>query len=162
MSDQKPSPAQVMAALRLKALTEAPSTYRRAPGCLNAGAVMVMMETRYDSAVVSVVAFVDGAASIYFSSGGGVIGGESHRTVNIAARRFSQFAGMHIGEMEKCETFPLPAPGQTTFYVAGQQGMFTLSATEEDLGTGNHEFSPLFHLGQHLITQLRQVSEQEQ
>lgn len=120
------------------------------------------METGYDGAVVTLVALLDGAASIYFSSGGGVIGGAGHTAVRIAARRFAQFAGVHLPEMRACNDFPLPRLGQTTFYVLTSRGVLTASAPEQELGGGSHDLSPLFHLGDYVITQLRMVSEKEQ
>jgi hypothetical protein len=40
----------------------------------------VLMETGYDSATVTLFALSDGTTSLYFSNGGGVIGGQGQET----------------------------------------------------------------------------------
>jgi hypothetical protein len=150
---------EVIAKLRRQALTEAPTLLLRNPSFRDAPALGVLMETGYPQSVVTVVSLIDGGASIYFSSGGGVIGGEGHEPVRLAARRFTQFAGLHLPEMSRCSDFPLPGIGLTIFYVLTQGGVFTQSVSEQELGGGTHSFSPLFYTGQCVITQLRMVSE---
>jgi hypothetical protein len=131
------------------------------PAYRDAAALGVLMETGYEKAVATLVSFITGDASIYFSSGGGIIGGQGHAEVRIAARRFTQFAGVHITEMSICTDYPLPGVGQTTFYVITAGGIFTLSAAEQQLGGGSHDFSPLFHAGHYVITRLRMTTEKK-
>ena len=124
-----------------------------------ASALGVLMETGYPEAVATLVAMIDGGASLYLSSGGGVIGGEKLEAVRIGARRFTQFAGIHLPEMLRCTDFPLPGVAKTVFYVLTPNGVFTQTASEQELSTGSHSFSPLFHAGQYVIGQLRAASE---
>jgi hypothetical protein len=156
-----PSPAEVAAGLRKSALTEYPSQMRSDPAYRDATALGVLMETGYEKAVATLVAFISGDASIYFSSGGGIIGGQGHADVRIAAKRFTQFAGLHVSEMSRCTDYPLPGVGQTTFYVMTASGIFTLTAPEQQLGVGSHDFSPLFHAGHYLLTRLRMTTEKK-
>jgi hypothetical protein len=102
---------------------------------------------------------IDGGASLYISSGGGAIGGEKLEAVRVGARRFTQFAGIHLPEMSRCTDFPLPGVGRTVFYVLTPNGVFTQSAPEQELGAGGHSFSPLFHAGQYVIGHIRAASE---
>jgi len=156
-----PSPAEVIAGLRKSALTVFPSQISSNPAYRDAVALGVLMETGYEKAVATLVSFITGDASIYFSSGGGIMGGQGHAEVRIAARRFTQFAGVHISEMCKCAEYPLPGVGQTTFYVITAGGIYTLSASEQVLGGGSHDFSPLFHTGHYLIARLRMTTEKK-
>ncbi len=156
---QKASPAQVITGLRTKALTEAPALLLRNPAFRQEPALVVLMETGHAAAVATLVAMIDGGASLYFSSGGGVIGGENLPVVRIAGRRFTQFAGVHLRDMSACTDFPMPALGQTVFYVVTPNGIFTQSAPDQDLRTGGHSFSPLFHAGHYVIGSLRAASE---
>ena len=156
-----PSPAEVSAGLRKSALTVFPSQIASNPAYRDAAALGVLMETGYEKAVATLVSFITGDASIYFSSGGGIIGGQGQTEVRIAARRFTQFAGVHVSEMSKCTDYPLPGIGQTTFYVITATGIYTLSAAEQVLGGGGHDFSPLFHAGHYLITRLRMTTEKK-
>lgn len=155
------SPEQAAAGLRQLALTEIPPSLAQNPECKDAVVLGALMEMGQDSAVVTLAAFADGQASIYFSSGGGILGSGQHETVKIAAQRFVQFAGVHLREMAPTKIFPLPRVGQTTFYAITREFAYTRSAQEHDLSEGIHSFAPLFQLGHYLISRIRLVSEQE-
>jgi hypothetical protein len=157
-----PSPVEVAADLRKTALTEFPKRMAENPAFKNESALGVLMETGYEKAVATLVAWIDGSASVYFSSGGGIIGGAGHAEVRIAAKRFAQFVGIHISEMSVCSDYPLPKVGQTTFYAISANGVFTITAPEQELGNGAHSFSPLFHAGHYLLTRLRMTVEKRQ
>ncbi len=45
------------------------------------------MDWIVSSAIATVVAFSDGSASVYFSSGGGLLGGQAHEPIRNAARQ---------------------------------------------------------------------------
>jgi hypothetical protein len=155
------SPAEVAAELRMSALTVFPAQIAKDPRYKDSPALGVIMETGYDKAVVTLSCSIAGDASLYFSSGGGIIGGAGHAEVRIAARRFTQFAGVHIPEMLRCTDYPLPKIGQTTFYITTADGIFTLTALEQELGGGTLDFSPLFHAGHYVIAQLRMTTEKK-
>lgn len=119
----------------------------------------VLMETGYPEAAVTLVALGDGTASLYFSSGGGVIGGGPHPSIDAAARRLVGLAGSHLSKMSRTSEFPLPASGEVTFYVLTTNGVLQADAREETLGAGDHPLSELFFAGHHVITGLREVTE---
>src|SRR5687768_14638294 len=48
----------------------------------------ILMETGYTGATVTLLSLADGTASLYFSSGGGVIGGQAHEAVRQAVAGF--------------------------------------------------------------------------
>ncbi len=94
---QHPSPEEVTAELRRKALTEYPLALRQDPAYRESPALGVLMETGYEKAEASLVALIDGSASIYFSSVGGILGGAGHAAARIAALRFTQAAAPQAG-----------------------------------------------------------------
>ncbi|MEZ6048963.1 MAG: hypothetical protein R3C11_25980 [Planctomycetaceae bacterium] len=118
----------------------------------------VMMETGYENAVVTLVAIADGTISLYFSSGGGVIGAGAHQPVEEVGKQFRHLATKFMSAMTKTETYPLPTPGNVRFYVLTNRGVYTLEAVEQDLGHHRHECSPLFHKAHHLIAMIREHS----
>lgn len=118
----------------------------------------VMMETGYPGAVVSLVAFADGSTSLYFSSGGGVLGGGEHASVNEASRAFVAKAADDVQHVESTSDHPLPPEGMTRFYFRIDDGLRTAEAPENELGEGRHPLSALFHAGQEVLTQLRLIS----
>jgi deazaflavin-dependent oxidoreductase (nitroreductase family) len=119
----------------------------------------VLMETGYAEATATVVAFADGSASIYLSTGGGFLGGQGHETVRRAAIGMVQAAGPAQSHTTQTTAFPLPAPGQVVFYLRTDAGVFTGSATEQELGTRRHALSPLLFAGHEVITQYRLLHE---
>ena len=123
-----------------------------------AGVIAVLMETGYPEAVASLLAVNDGTASLYFSNGGGVIGAGEHEPVRALAIAMVTAAAEYVSKAEPAETYPLPREGRVRFYLVTGEGVFTIEASEDDLGYERHGFSPLFHLGHELIAAIRQHS----
>lgn len=150
-------PAKVTADLRGRLLRGTASQFSIKPV---AGVWGVLMETGYPEAAATLVALGDGTASLYFSSGGGVIGGGPHPSINAAARHLVELAGRNSSRMKPTSEFPLPGSGDTTFYVLTTNGVLRADAREETLGGGAHPLSELFFAGHEVITGLREVSEE--
>jgi hypothetical protein len=115
----------------------------------------VLMETGYDSGVATVVAFGDGSASIYLSTGGGYIGGASQQALRTAAQTLVTAANQFQPQATLTTTFPLPQPGETRFYLLSDAGVFTGATAEQELGEQRHPWSSLFYAGQAIVTQYR-------
>ena len=118
------------------------------------------METGYPEAVATLVSVIDGTASLYFSSGGGIIGGGENARPNAASKKLIRMSEAFLKSMAKAEGVPLPKKGFTRFYAVTSDGLLTLEAREEDLGEGRNLFSPLFHAAHELITEVRRIDEQ--
>ena len=115
----------------------------------------ILMEMGYPKAVATLVSFATGDASLYFSTGGGVLGGITQESVGSAAKRFVAMAQHHAGRMETTTSYPLPDPGRVKFYVLTPQGVLVAEGSEQELGGGKSDLSPLFYAGQDVITKLR-------
>ena len=118
-----------------------------------------MMEMRIGSADVSLVAVAEGSTSLYFSTGGGVIGGGEHESVRAANRKL-------LGVIEKL--FPafvareVPVPvlnGAVSFAVFTYDGLRAARDTEERLRDRKSPLWPAYYIGQEIITALRLVTE---
>lgn len=152
-------PAKGTAELRARLLRGTASDFSIQP---LAGVWGVLMETGYPGAAATLVALGDGTASLYFSSGGGVIGGGPHPPINAAARRLVEIAARHVSKLSPTREFPLPATGDVRFYVLTTNGVFQGGAREEILGAGAHSFSEMFFAGHDVITGLRKVTEERE
>jgi hypothetical protein len=119
----------------------------------------VVMETGYPEAVATLVAVIDGSASLYFSNGGGIIGAGESPEPNAAARRVVAQAADFRAACTLTNEFPLPQKAYTRFYIITPKGILTSEAKEDDLGNGRHGMSPLFHTAHWLITQMRLTEE---
>jgi hypothetical protein len=121
----------------------------------------VLMETGYPKAVATLVALADGTISLYFSNGGGVVGLGGHSGPRQAAQSFLLESQQFSGQARPTTTFPLPGPTFTRFYLLTGTQVLTVEAKEDDLGHYRHPFSPLFHKGHALITEIRKVDNKQ-
>lgn len=156
----KPEAADAVGALRTRALTSAADTLGVALPTLPRvwGAIM---EIGFPDAAATLVCFADGSTSLYFSSGGGMIGAGERPPVRAAAAEFLQAAERALSEFAPSNVAPLPAPGRVRFYLRTSDGLMTQEADEQELGRGRGPLAPLFHAGHAVIARLREVNEGE-
>src|SRR5689334_11853584 len=64
----------------------------------------------------TLVSIIDGNASMYLSTGGGVIGGYAHATVREAATDFVNTGQSYFSKMNPVDSFPLPKADNVRFY----------------------------------------------
>jgi len=123
------------------------------------GALAVLMETGYPEAVASLVAVADGTTSLYFSTGGGIIGAGEYPQVSAEARALLELANGNRAALGRVAAFPLPQEGHTRFYLVTEAGVFGAEAPESDLGNEMHDLSPVFLQGHKLIAYVRAADE---
>ena len=119
----------------------------------------VVMDTGYSEAVATLVALADGTTSLYFSNGGGMIGGGEHPRVAAATRRLVDVATRFLEVLSPATDFPLPAVGVTQLIAVTASGNSSATAPEAELGAGEHALSELFYAAQDVLTELRLVEE---
>ena len=119
----------------------------------------VLMETGYPEAVATLIAVADGASSLYFSNGGGVIGAGEYKQVHDSSLALVNIAGTNIDKLSLAKEFPLPKCGYTRFYVVTPSGIYTNEVLEDDLGNERHALSPVFFQGHELISYIRAAKE---
>ena len=123
----------------------------------------VLMESAFPEGAYTLVAAFDGAASLYYSNGGGLIGAGEHANVRPESLKVVKMAENCLKHMKKVESFPIAKPGGTTFYIVTPEGVFSYSAKEVDLGERRDKnLSDLFHQCHALITQMRVADERRQ
>jgi hypothetical protein len=121
----------------------------------------VLMEMGFEGATVTLVSFTTGDASLYLSTGGGIIGGIGHETVRNAADALVATAQGALPQLTKTAAFPRPDTGQVRFYVLTNRGVYASeSVAEVQLGNTPHPLSALFFAGHNVITELRQIAPQ--
>lgn len=119
----------------------------------------VLMETGYPEAVATLLALADGTVSLYFSNGGAIVGVGPHPGPQRAAQSFLSAAQQYTRQSQPTKSYPLPKRSFTRFYLFTGAGVLTTEAKEDDLGYGRHFFSPLFHKGHELVTEIMKVDE---
>ncbi len=121
----------------------------------------VLMEMAYPDGMASLVAMGTGDASLYFSSGQGVLGDLHQRRVRQATQAFVKAARHYLSWMLPAEQCPLPGMGQARFYILTPDGVFTAEAGIMELIGRRHSLAPFFYAGQDVITGLRMATEKQ-
>jgi hypothetical protein len=121
----------------------------------------ILMETGLADACYTLFAVADGTASLYFSNGGGIIGGGQHPEGAAAAKAFLESSREFDSHLTSSTERPLPQPGKTRLYIIRKDDVLTGEFKEEDLGNGKLPLSPLFHKGHELITVIRLIAEKQ-
>jgi hypothetical protein len=115
----------------------------------------VLMEFQIAGHVTTLVCLADGTTSLYFSSGGGVIGAGAYEPVANASSHLIAMAESYFPLMQLTRQFPLPSPSRVRFYVLTFSGTYTADRDESALKQLNDVFYPLFYAGHEVIAQIR-------
>lgn len=119
----------------------------------------LVMETGYPQGFFTLSVIADGTTSLYFSNGGGIIGGGEHESVRKASDRLLAGARHFYLKAQKVDTCPKPNPSQVIFYFLTFDGVRSYAAAENDFGNKKDELSHLFYAAHDVITELRKISE---
>jgi len=157
--DEEKDPAATSRKLRDMALSVTAADLKLEPIEARPRVWGVLMELGYAEAVATLAVFADGSASLYISTGGGVIGAGEHKPVREEAEKLLSVTETHVADFERADETPYPKPGRVRFYVRTFQTMLTAEADEQDLGKLRHKLGPVFHAGHAVITQMRLMSE---
>src|SRR5260221_1759958 len=99
---RKPTPVEVIRDLRERAFTVAIAEGRPR------SVVVLLMETAYPKAVATLACFADGTTSLYFSTGGGMLGAGQHESGPAPASAILATATRAAQRLVSGEPQPLP------------------------------------------------------
>ena len=156
-AESKPAPKDVYQGLRDSAFQNSRAKLGLSPASTPTQPWGVIMDWGVTEGTVTVVAFSDGNASVYLSSGGGFIGGASHESIRKAAQRMVAIAAECQPQTHATTTYPLPQRAQVIFYLLTDSGAFTANAPQEELSSHHHSLAKLGDAGQEIITQYRLI-----
>ena len=143
--------------LRLMILASKPADLGLAPTTELPHVWAALMEMRVRDALVTLVAVADGATSLYFGTGGGIIGGQSLETVRDANHKFlvgvEKFfdAKAFVARDKPLDTIV----GAVSFAALTYDGLAVARDAEDRLTSKKSPVWPLYYLGQQVITALR-------
>jgi hypothetical protein len=161
MDTTPPEPAQTYLQLRSRILSLDPAEVGLTPSASAPYVWGVLMETGYTVGNATLVALADGTTSLYYSTGGGMLGSGEYTPVAEASKALVVQAQNHLQDMSSAVEFPLPAAGQVRFTFLTYSGMVTAKVSEKTLAAGKHPLSSLFTLAYETLTQLRLLSERK-
>ena len=119
----------------------------------------VIMDWDVGEGTATLVTFLSGDASLYLSSGGGVIGGSGHDNVKNAAAAFINKAEKYLSKTVKTDSTPLPGKDGVKFYFLTNKGKFFGQEEVKNFDNNSSPWLDLFEEGNKLITEIRMVSD---
>ena len=161
MTDEIPEPAQVYLQLRQRVLNLTPAEVNIAPTGDFRQVWAVVMETGFEVGSATLVCLADGTTSLYYSTGGGMLGSSNYAPIAEAARLLVARAQGLLSQMSPTSDQPLPEVGQVSFHLLTFEGILSGGARRDDLMAGGHSLSPLFTQAQETLTQLRVLAEKK-
>jgi hypothetical protein len=152
-------PAQAMRQLRELALRVTAPELDLAPTESRPHVWGAIMELGYPTGIATLMTLAEGTTSLYYSSGGGVIGAGEHEAVRGAAEAFLDIVEDHLAEFRSVDATPTPRIGHVRFYVRTFKGTLGVEAPEDELSRDLHPLSLVFFAGHAVITAIRESSE---
>jgi hypothetical protein len=121
----------------------------------------VVMDWDLGEGIATFISLETGDASMYLSSGGGMIGGKGHKNVADAAQAFVASAQSYLDKASKTDTTPLPDKDCVRFYLLTNKGKFAAQEQIKNFTNNTSPWLPLFEDGNKVISELRLTEEQK-
>jgi hypothetical protein len=146
------TPAEVAAGLRRQALDSEPFD---AAGAADQPYGLIT-EFRQGETVVTMTAFATGDASLYFSTGGGIIGGVGKPEVAELARTTVKAVEPLVPQLERSNSVDMPGPGDYCFYVLTPGGRRVCRLNAGGAARRDSAEVKLIRLAGSLLTKIRE------
>jgi hypothetical protein len=121
----------------------------------------VIMDWGLESGIATTVTYQTGDASLYLSSGGGVIGGGQYPNVNSAAKKFVVLGQTFLRKATKTAATPSPGKDVVKFYFLTNKGIYVGEDQMKNFDSKSSPWFDLFEEGNKVLTELRMTSEKQ-
>ncbi|MES1220792.1 MAG: hypothetical protein ABUT20_35150 [Bacteroidota bacterium] len=121
----------------------------------------VVMDWDLGDGTMTLITYQTGDASMYLSSGGGVIGGGQHENVSKAAKEFVSMAQNYLDKSSKADTTTLPDKDFFKFYFLTNKGKFVAQENIDNIKNKTSIWLNLFTNANNVITELRLTTEKK-
>lgn len=119
----------------------------------------VVLDWNVGKGVATFTAFKSGDASMYTSTGGGIIGGVGHDNVKIAAQSLVRRSKNFVKNAKKSDDISVARDSTIKFFFLTTKGRFVSEETLDNLDNGSSPLLELFVEANKLITELRAVGD---
>lgn len=119
----------------------------------------IVMDWNMGQGIATLVSYQTGDASLYLSSGGGVIGGGQHPAVSSATKHFVALAQGYFNKASKVESTPLPGADEICFYLLTSEGTYAGHEGMKNFENGSSQWLDLFNDANNVMTALRHTTE---
>lgn len=121
----------------------------------------VIMDWDLGDGTMTLVSYETGDASMYLSSGGGVIGGGQHENVSKASKEFISMAQNFLDKSSKADTTTLPDKNCFKFYFLTNKGKFVAQENMSNIENNSSKWLGLFEEANKVISELRLTTEKK-
>ncbi|GET34596.1 hypothetical protein PbJCM13498_34590 [Prolixibacter bellariivorans] len=118
----------------------------------------IVMDWDAGDGMLTVASYQSGDASLYLSSGGGIISGGQHRKVRRAVLPFVRHGQLYFRRGKKTETTLLPDKDCVGFYFLTNKGTYYAQEELKNIEYGDSQWRKLFDEGNKVLTRLRQIT----
>jgi len=151
----KLSPQQTYIDMRRMMIEGPRSKFGLPPTSSPTGPWGVVMDQGFEKGVITTVAMSDGSASLYFSNGGGFIGGKGQEPIKNAAQAAVRVAQDFTALMKPTNEYPVAGNGEVTLYLMTDSGVLTAKAELADVKNGLGQFAPLWRAMENVAVEYR-------
>ena len=121
----------------------------------------IVMDWDLGDGIATVAAYETGDASMYLSSGGGVIGGGQHDNVRQAVFPYVQLGQDFLSESKRTESTPLPGKDCVRFYLLTNKGTYYAQEKMKNIENESSDWLRLFEEANKVLTELRLTTEEK-
>lgn len=115
----------------------------------------MIMDMDMGGGIATLVAYSTGDASMYLSTGGGVVGGGQHDAVNKAAKKLNDQAQNYLNKASLVSETPIPSNGGVNIYLLTNKGKYLIKEQLSNFDNEKSSIQLLFYGANDVITQLR-------
>ena len=121
----------------------------------------IVMDWNMGDAIVTVVSFKTGDASVYLSTGQAFIGGFAHQSVINAAKQFVKYGEKYLSKSIKTNDSEPTKDKKINFYFLTNSGRYYIEYDFEKIENNTSDLLGLFEAGNEVITQYRLINEKK-
>ena len=115
----------------------------------------IVMDWNMGDAIVTVVSFKTGDASVYMSTGQAFIGGYAHETVINAAKQFVISGKKYFSKATKTDNSEPTKEQKVDFYFLTKSGRYYIEEDFKNIENNTSDLLGLFEAGNQVITEYR-------
>lgn len=119
----------------------------------------VIMDWDLGEGIMTLITYKTGDASMYLSTGGGVIGGGQHENVNKASKQFVKLADIYLDKAVKTDLTPIPDKNCVRFYFLTTKGKYYAQEKMINFENMTSQWLDYFEEANKVITELRLTTE---
>ena len=121
----------------------------------------LVMDWNMGDAIVTVISFKTGDASVYLSTGQAFIGGYAHETVINAAKQFVEDGEKYLSKATKTENTEPTRENKVDFYFLTKSGKYYIEDNFEKIENKTSELFGLFESANQVITEYRLITDKK-